>query len=200
MTKVHKEAKDIKEQKEIKDNKQTAASSETVAASTKPASEAAEKTDKPAEDAAHWKDVAMRAAAEAENIRKRAKIDVEKAHLYANNAFAKDLLPVVDCLESAIQCAADELKKNPETTEHDFVKNLEKGVEMTHKQLMSALEKQGIKKIESLGRVFDPNLHKVIQEVEDETHEAGTILQELQTGYTIGSDRVLREAMVIVAK
>ena len=52
----------------------------------------------------------------------------------------------------------------------------------------------------ALGTVFDPNQHKVIQEVEDATKPAGTIVQELQPGYTIGGDRVLREAMVIVSK
>ena len=71
---------------------------------------------------------------------------------------------------------------------------------MTAGNLTSALKKQQIEKMESMGKVFDPNLHKVIQEVEDATKPAGTVVQELQTGYTIGGDRVLREAMVIVTK
>jgi molecular chaperone GrpE len=54
--------------------------------------------------------------------------------------------------------------------------------------------------MESMGKVFDPNLHKVIQEVEDASKPAGTIVQELQSGYTIGGDRVLRDAMVIVTR
>lgn len=197
MTKTHKETKE-KTSETTKNDLPKAAKEKETQGTSSPKEDETPKTS--AEEVAHWKDVAMRAAAEADNIRKRAKIDVEKAHLYANNAFAKELLPVVDCLESALRCAADEVKKNPAAEGETFFKNLTQGVEMTHKQLISALEKQGIKKMDTLGKVFDPNLHKVVQEIEDKAHEAGTVLQELQTGYTVGADRVLREAMVIVSK
>lgn len=157
---------------------------------------------KVAEEAAHWKDVAMRTAAEMENLRKRTQIDMEKAVRYANGSFAKDLLSVADCMEQAMACAHTELDKEKAAGKEidPVVENLLKGVEMTHQNLMSALKKQQIEKIESLGKVFDPNLHKVIQEVEDAEKEAGTIVQELQPGYTIGGDRVLRDAMVVVSR
>lgn len=149
-----------------------------------------------------WKDIALRAQAEMENLRKRTMIDIEKANRYANLSFAKDLLPVADYLAGAIDCAQKEIAKSQEEgSECDvFLINLLKGVEMTQKQLHTVFEKHQIQKMETVGIVFDPNLHKVIQEVEDDTKEAGTIVQELQSGYTISGDRVLREAMVIVSK
>lgn len=151
-----------------------------------------------AEEVLHWKDLAMRTAAEMENLKKRTQIDIEKATRYANGSFAKDLLPVADCLNQAMACAKAELAK--EKTKNPIMENLLKGVEMTECNLMSALKKQQIERMDSMGKVFDPNLHKVIQEVDDKTKPAGTVVQELQTGYTIGGDRVLREAMVIVSK
>ncbi len=151
---------------------------------------------------AKWKDIALRSQAEMENLRKRTQIDIEKANRYANASFAKDLLPVADYLAGAIDFAQKEIAKAQEAgTECDaFLVNLLKGVEMTQKQLHTVFEHHQIKKMETTGIVFDPNFHKVIQEVETEGAESGEIIQELQAGYTIGGDRVLREAMVIVSK
>jgi len=153
-------------------------------------------------DVAYWKDLALRATAEMENLRKRTQIDIQKATRYANGSFAKELLPVADCLEQALTCAKQELDKEKAAgaPENPILTNLVKGVEMTQNNLTSALKKQQIEKMAGLGQIFDPNLHKVIQEVADPSHPAGTIVQELQPGYTIGGDRVLREAMVIVSK
>ena len=155
-----------------------------------------------AEEVKKWQDIALRSQAEMENLRKRTQIDIEKAHKYANASFAKDLLPVADYLSGAIDYAQKEIEKSKEAgTECDvFLVNLLKGVEMTQKQLHTVFERHQIKKMETKDIVFDPNLHKVIQEVEDDTKEAGTIVQELQAGYTIAGDRVLREDMVIVSK
>ena len=179
-----------------------AAEKKVVKEAEEAAAEAVVDVAKVAEEAAHWKDVAMRTAAEMENLRKRTQIDMEKAVRYANGSFAKDLLSVADCMEQAMACAHTELDKEKAAGKEidPVVENLLKGVEMTHQNLMSALKKQQIEKIESLGKVFDPNLHKVIQEVEDAEKEAGTIVQELQPGYTIGGDRVLRDAMVVVSR
>lgn len=153
-------------------------------------------------EVAKWKDIALRSQAEMENLRKRTQIDIEKANRYANASFAKDLLPVADYLSGAIACAQKEIEKAKAAgTECDiFLINLLKGVEMTQKQLQTVFEHHQIKKMETSGIVFDPNLHKVIQEIEDSNKEPGSIVQELQAGYTIGGDRVLREAMVIVSK
>lgn len=155
------------------------------------------------EEVQKWKDLALRSQAEMENLRKRTQIDVEKAHKYAIVSFAKELLNVADCLNGAITHAEkgiENLKQSGNEECVTFLENLLKGVQMTEKQLSTAFEHNGIQKMQSLGVVFDPNLHKVIQEIEDDTKESGTIVQELQTGYTISGDRVLREAMVIVSK
>ena len=77
--------------------------------------------------------------------------------------------------------------------------NIIKGVEMTEAELSKVFGKFGIKKMEIMDTVFDPNFHQVIQEVEDPNKPAGTIIAELQTGYMI-NDRILREAMVVVTK
>lgn len=155
------------------------------------------------EEAQKWKDLALRSQAEMENLRKRTQIDVEKAHKYAIVSFAKELLNVADCLNGAVSHAEKGIETLRQSGNEEcvaFLENLLKGVQMTEKQLMTAFEKNGVQKMQSLGVVFDPNLHKVIQEIEDDTKEVGTIVQELQTGYTISGDRVLREAMVIVSK
>lgn len=161
-----------------------------------------EKKDKNTEELEKWKDLALRAQAEIENLRKRTQIDIEKANRYANAAFARDLLPVADYLANAIDCAQKEIEKTDrEHSECDsFLINLLKGVEMTQKQLQTVFEHHQIQKMETIGAVFNPNLHKVIQETENADKEPGTIVQELQSGYTIGGDRVLREAMVVVTK
>ena len=70
---------------------------------------------------------------------------------------------------------------------------------MTQKELTHVFEKFGIKKINCLGKIFDPNFERVVQEIEDTSKPAGTIISELQAAYTI-NDRILREAMVIVTK
>jgi molecular chaperone GrpE len=154
------------------------------------------------EEVARWKDAAARAMAEMENLRKRTRIDIEKATRYANASFAKELLPVADCLERATDCARQELaqEKAAGKTDCKAVENLLTGVDMTYKQLLDALKKQDIERMACLDTVFDPNLHKVIQEVDMPDKPTGTIVQILQPGYTIGGDRVLREAMVIVSK
>lgn len=154
------------------------------------------------EEIAHWKDLAMRATAEAENIKKRSAIDIAKANRYAMGSFAKDLLPVADSLEQALSYTRQEVEreKTSDKSISPILENLLKGVEMTANNLITALKKQQIERVDSLGKVFDPNVHKVIQEIPDASKPVGTIVQELQPGYTIGGDRVLREALVIVSK
>ena len=152
---------------------------------------------KAVEECTEWKERAMRMQAEMENLRKRTAIDMENHLKFACSKFAKDLLPVADCLANALECAKKEVDTTPDNT---FLNNMITGLEMVQKQLSDALKKQGVEKIESLGKVFDPNLHRVISQIDVPDTEAGIIVQEMQTGYTIGGDRVLREAMVVVAK
>ena len=145
--------------------------------------------------AAEMRDKFMRTYAEMENIKKRCQNEIEKNAKVAIADFALDLLPVADNLERALaQEIPADLKENA------FLKNLRAGVQMTQKQLFNALNKNGVTLIESIGKPFDPNTQKAIQQVIDEQKEEGTVVQEWQKGYLIGGDRVLREAMVIVSK
>lgn len=106
----------------------------------------------------------------------------------------KNLLTVADNLHRALESIPEE--KRGECSGLD---TLLKGVELTENELMHVFEKNGIKKMEIMNTVFNPNFHQVVQEVEDSTKPAGTIIAELQTGYMI-NDRILREAMVVVTK
>lgn len=134
----------------------------------------------------------LRAFADAENTKKRCTQEIEKNNKYAISSFAKNLLPIADNLQRALDAAGS-------SDSPDSAIALRKGVELIQAELYKAFEKFGISKIESLGQHFDPNFHQVIQEVADEGKEAGTIIAELQTGYMI-NDRILREAMVVVSK
>ncbi len=151
------------------------------------------------EELLHWKDLALRNAAEVENIRKRCALDMQNTARYANKDFALDMLPVMDNLERALKTAKVEMGKSDKPCE-PFFTGLLQGVDMVRKQLSDALAKNHVKKMDDMDHVFDPNKHQVIQQVEDPSKPAGTIIEELQTGYTIGDTRVLREAMVVVTK
>jgi molecular chaperone GrpE len=130
----------------------------------------------------------LRTAAEFDNYRKR--MDRERRDLseFASADVLKDLLPILDNFERALQA--------PATPETDA---LRKGIELIHKQMLDLLKKRGVTPIEALGVDFDPNFHQaVIHEVSAE-HREGEVMQELQRGYLLG-DRLLRPAMVKVAK
>lgn len=155
----------------------------------------AEQVKKLEQEAAEMRDKFVRTYAEMENIKKRCQAEIEKNAKIAIGDFALDLLPVADNLSRALaQPMPQELADNA------FLKNLLDGVRMTQKELLRALEKNGVKPIDALDKPFDPNTQKAIQEVVDEAKPEGTVVQEWQKGYTIGGDRVLREAMVIVSK
>ena len=156
---------------------------------------AEERIEKLQNEVQEWKDKTLHVLADMENLRKRTQIDLEKASKYAQGTLAKELLPVVDCLEQAIEAGKKEGGKADV-----YFKNLLAGIEMTHKKMLDALAKNGIEKMKTLGKEFDPHFHKAIVEIEDKTHPAGTVVQEMQSGYLIGKDRVLREAMVGVSK
>ena len=134
----------------------------------------------------------LRAYADAENTKKRCHLEMEKSVKFAIADFAKSLLSVADNLQRALDaCNNDD--------NNDAVNGLCKGIELTQSELFKVFDKFGIHKMDIVGKVFDPNFHRVVQEVEDKTQKAGTIVSEVQTGYMI-HDRILREAMVIVTK
>lgn len=136
--------------------------------------------------AAEHHDAWLRAKAEGENIRRRAQEDISKAHKFAVEKFAGDLLAVKDSLEAAL------------AAEEQTVESFRAGVELTLKQLVSAFEKNALNEINPTGEKFDPHHHQAIGMVDSE-QEANTVVTVLQKGYLI-ADRVLRPAMVMVAK
>jgi molecular chaperone GrpE len=135
------------------------------------------------------RDTLMRAVADAENARKRTQAEAATAQKYALERFAEGLLPVMDSLEAALRSGhlAGDIS----------------GVELTLKQLRSALEKARIREIDpEPGERFDPNRHQAMAAVEappGEMREPNTIVSVMQKGYTL-HDRVLRPALVTVAK
>jgi len=128
----------------------------------------------------------LRAAAEAENVRKRAQEDVAKAHKFALERFATELLAVKDSLEAAL------------ATENATVENLRSGVELTLKQLATVFERQQIREIDPAGQKFDPHWHEAISMLPSDK-EPNTVINVLQKGYAL-HDRVIRPALVTVAK
>lgn len=141
-------------------------------------------------DFAKLKDDYIRLYAEMDNMKKRAHQENEKTIKFAVSSFAKELLGVADNLERAITAMSGNAESCAE---------LLKGVELTQNELTKVFEKFGIKRFNHIGEKFDPNFERVVQEIEDKKAKSGVILAELQAGYTI-HDRILREAMVIVAK
>ncbi|PCI68056.1 MAG: nucleotide exchange factor GrpE [Piscirickettsiaceae bacterium] len=137
----------------------------------------------------NWQKVLL-AKADVENIRRRTQKDVEKAHRFSVEKFAKDMLPVVDSLEMGLAASDD--------TSGD-VKAIKEGMELTYKQLLDSLAKSGVEQINPEGDVFDSECHQAISMVPSPDHEPNTVMQVFQKGYSLNG-RLLRPAMVIVSQ
>jgi molecular chaperone GrpE len=144
---------------------------------------------------ADTKDRLLRALADMDNMRKRTEREVADARIYGISSFARDILGVADNMHRAMAALDDELRAKAD----EGLKALLDGVELTERELINVLEKNGVKRIEPLGQKFDPNRHQAMYEIEDASVPAGSVLQVMQAGYLIG-DRVLRPALVAVAK
>jgi len=132
----------------------------------------------------------LRISAEFENYKKRKDREASDFRKYANEALVKELLPVFDNLERAVETAAD----------HDDAGNrILEGVDMTLKEISRALEKFAVKAVDAVGHQFDPAYHQAVMQEETEEHPENTVIKELQKGYTI-HNRLLRPSMVVVAK
>ena len=138
------------------------------------------------DEAADLKDAWLRARADTENVRKQAANDIARAHKFAIENFARDLLPVKDSLESALAAGA----VAPEA--------LKAGVELTLKQLVAAFDKAQVVAVDPVGTRFDPNVHQAMTLVEADA-PPNTVAQVFQKGYLL-NDRVLRPAMVAVVR
>jgi len=144
--------------------------------------------------AAEANDKMLRALAEAENVRRRGEKERQDTAKFAVSSFARDLLPVADNMRRALSAISPEARdKSPE------LKNIYTGVEMTERELLRVMESNGIRRVDPMGKVFDPNLHEVIFEAEAPGVEPGTVMQVVEPGYTI-HERLLRPARVGVAK
>ena len=167
-------------------------------ASCEPAEQDETETDESGEDAgdsaAQLKDQLLRALAETENVRRRARKDVTDASRYGIANFARDMLSVSDNMARALDSIPDDARE-----ESDVVKAIAEGVEMTAREMASALERHGIRQVSPLGEKFDYNLHQAMFEAKDSDQPDGTIVNVVQAGYMIG-ERLLRPAMVGVAK
>lgn len=129
------------------------------------------------------KEQLLRVTAEYANFRKRSEKEKQDSYVFAKSDTIKELLPVIDNLERALQ-----------SEQQDF-DGLKKGVEMTFESLMSTLKKLGIEVYGESGDIFDPNLHNAVMHIEDENLKDGEIVDVFQKGYKIG-DRIIRPAMV----
>ena len=135
----------------------------------------------------------LRAMADLENQRKRSKREVDDAKFDAKNRIMKEMLPVVDNLERAIEHAASAAGELD-----GAVKPIVEGVQLVLRQFQTAFERLDIQAIEAKGQPFDPNLHEAISQQESDL-PPGTVVQVLQRGYKSG-DKLLRPALVVVAK
>jgi len=143
------------------------------------------------EELAALKDKYARVHADFDNIKKRLEREKYSALEYANEKFAKDLIPVVDSLSMAIGASASEAEATV------LLEKLKEGVELTMKQLLSVLEKHGVTPVDE-AEPFDPNIHNAVQKVDSEEHESGAIVTTFQKGFRY-KERTLRDAMVVIA-
>ncbi len=142
------------------------------------------------EEVAKYKDQLIRTQAEMENVRRRAEMDVEKAHKFALDKFAKDLLPVVDSLEKAIETAQGE---------DEALAGIRQGVEMTLSMFLSTLNRFNLEQLDPVGEPFDPQFHEAMSMVDAPNAEPNSVIAVMQKGYVLNG-RLVRPAMVMVSK
>ena len=131
----------------------------------------------------HVRDIYLRKLAEFDNFRKRVEREREEHRLAGVEEMVRELLPVLDNFERALQHAEDDSGA------------FQQGVEMIAKQLWDTLERRGVQEVNPVGQPFDPELHEAVQRVEESEHPPGTVAWVMLKGYTMG-DRLVRPAMV----
>jgi len=145
-------------------------------------------------EVAEARDRMLRAMAETENVRRRLEREKDEVSRYAIAKFAGDLLSVADNLRRALESAPASAQEG-----NEFLTNLVAGVGATERGLLNVFEKFGLKTLDPAGEPFNPNFHEVLYEIPAPDQPAGTVVQVLEKGYTIG-DRLLRPARVAVSK
>ena len=141
------------------------------------------------------KDKVLRTMAEMENLRRRTEREVADAKLYGVTSFARDMLTFADNLRRAVESVSADERETASFALKSFIE----GIELTERDFLSRLSRFGVKKLEPQGEKFDPNLHEALFEVPDPSVIAGTVVQVVEAGFSIG-DRCLRPAKVGVAR
>jgi molecular chaperone GrpE len=136
---------------------------------------------------------ALYAAAEAQNVRRRLEQELQQATSYAAAGFARDMLAIKDHLDRALAAVGDDLRADKTATQ--FLA----GIEATSRELEAVFQRHGISRVKSIGETLDPHRHQAMIEIPNAEAEPGTIIEEMQPGYTM-KDRLLRPALVGVAK
>jgi molecular chaperone GrpE len=175
----------------------TARQGETMADETveTAAPETADPVAEATREAAQYKDKLLRTLAEMENLRKRTEREVLDARAYGIAGFARDVLAVADNMHRALEAIGPDLREGADPK----VKALIEGVELTERELMKILERNGVRKFSPQGEKFDPNFHQAMYEVPTSDQPPGHVAQVIQAGYMLG-ERVLRPALVAVSK
>ena len=153
------------------------------------------KESSPTEKITELEDKLARTFAEMENQRRRFEKEKEDAFEYGGYSFAKEALNLIDNLDRSKHV----LESDDKLKETDALKKTLEHLDIIKKDLISIFEKNNIKPIDSLNKKLDPNFHQAMMEIEDDTKEPGTIIQEIQKGFTI-KDRLLRPSLVGVSK
>jgi molecular chaperone GrpE len=146
------------------------------------------------EEIAKLKDQWVRSVAEADNIRKRSLKEKEETAKYAINAFASDMVTVLETLKRASESIPAAAR-----AENELLKTIGQGVDLTLQELLTIFQRYQINRIDPIDQKFDHNFHQAVAQVERDDVPAGTVVQVVQAGYVI-HDRLLRPAMVVVSK
>jgi molecular chaperone GrpE len=133
------------------------------------------------------------AQAETQNVRRRLEQEKQTAAMYAATGFARDMLSVKDNLDRALAAVPEELRQD------EKMKGLLVGIEATSRELDSVFARNGVTRIDAMGKPLDPNRHQAMVEIPSDEAEPGTVVQEMQAGYML-KERLLRPALVAVAK
>lgn len=128
-----------------------------------------------------------RVQADLDNFRRRARLDLEAAQKYRSQNLITEILPALDNFERALKIDTDDEK----------TQSLLQGMDMVYRQLVQALQNEGIEAIQAEGQQFDPHLHQAVMQVEDDQYESNVVIEEFQKGYKL-KDRIIRPAMVKV--
>lgn len=129
----------------------------------------------------------LRLQADFDNYRRRVRLDQEAVEKYRAQSLISDILPALDNFERALKVESQD----------EQMKSLLQGMEMVYRQLLEAVKKEGVEAINAVGQPFDPHLHQAVMQVEDQSSEPNTVIEEFQKGYKL-KDRVIRPSMVKV--